>query len=236
MENYLEQKCAWETTLRVEASPRRRRVGFAVINGEVIAHVPAGFSALRLRQLIVANRELISELVAREAGRPPALPPPTLAHGSELPFLGEMRRLQHDPALRRQAVYGDGIFRVAPEEPEVMRRRLEELYRQLARENLTGKVAALAGRHDISVASVGITGAETRWGSCTARGSLNFSWRLILTPEPMVDYVVAHELAHRREMNHSAAFWREVGRLCPNFRVWRKLLQQEGEKLRNWSL
>ena len=69
---------------------------------------------------------------------------------------------------------------------------------------------------------------KTRWGSCSARGNLNFHWKLILMPPEVLDYVVVHELAHRREMNHSSRFWAEVERIMPDYKRRRKWLKENG--------
>lgn len=72
---------------------------------------------------------------------------------------------------------------------------------------------------------------KTRWGSCSARGNLNFNWRLILAPEPVLDYVVIHELAHRKEMNHSKQFWDIVEAMMPDYRTQRQWLKEHGDQL-----
>jgi predicted metal-dependent hydrolase len=74
--------------------------------------------------------------------------------------------------------------------------------------------------------SVRITDAKERWGSCNAAGSLNFAWRLVMAPPPVIDYVIVHELAHLVEMNHSQRFWGLVGRILPDYAVRRKWLRE----------
>ena len=76
-----------------------------------------------------------------------------------------------------------------------------------------------------------IRSQKTRWGGCSAKGNLNFNCLLMLMPQEVRDYVVIHELCHRREMNHSAAFWTEVERYCPDYRLHRKWLKDNGAAL-----
>lgn len=78
--------------------------------------------------------------------------------------------------------------------------------------------------------SVSVGGARRRWGSCSLRGRLRFSWRLVQAPPEIVDYVVVHELAHLRHPHHGTSFWREVGRLLPDFRERRRRLRESGRR------
>ena len=77
----------------------------------------------------------------------------------------------------------------------------------------------------VSPTAVKINSASTRWGSCSSKGSLNFSWKLILAPEDVSDYVVVHELCHIKHMDHSPAFWAEVGKVIPDWRDKREALK-----------
>lgn len=90
------------------------------------------------------------------------------------------------------------------------------------------KIACWADRMDVTYGRVTIRDQKTRWGSCSSRGNLNFNWRLLLMPEDVMDYVVVHELAHRREMNHSAAFWKIVETYLPDYRIRRQWLKENG--------
>lgn len=80
-------------------------------------------------------------------------------------------------------------------------------------------------------AKITLRDTKSRWGSCTAQGALMYSWRLILAPPEVLDYVAAHEVAHLAQMNHSPAFWAEVARLCPGYEAPRRWLRQNGEDL-----
>ena len=78
-------------------------------------------------------------------------------------------------------------------------------------------VFEFAGRHNLQVNRVSVRNQRTRWGSCSRRGQISLNWRLVQTPVSVRDYIVLHELAHLKEMNHSRRFWAEVARLCPEF-------------------
>ncbi len=82
----------------------------------------------------------------------------------------------------------------------------------------------------VSYGTVTIREQKTRWGSCSAKGNLNFNWKLVLMPPEILDYVVVHELAHRIQLNHSAAFWAEVGKILPDYKERRQWLKVNGQK------
>ena len=90
------------------------------------------------------------------------------------------------------------------------------------------KAAFWAARMNVTYGRITIRDQKTRWGSCSSRGNLNFNWRLLLMPEAVMDYVIVHELAHRREMNHSAAFWQIVETYLPDYRERRQWLKENG--------
>lgn len=88
-----------------------------------------------------------------------------------------------------------------------------------------------AGRLGVTFGRVRVKGQRSLWGSCTRRGDLNFNWRLTLAPPEVLDYVVVHELAHRREMNHSRRFWDLVELHCPDHKAHRRWLRRNGPDL-----
>ena len=106
-----------------------------------------------------------------------------------------------------------------------------ESLRQKAGILLGERTALYAERMQVSYKRITIRDQKTRWGSCSTAGNLNFNWRLVLAPREVLDYVVIHELAHRREMNHSAAFWRIVEAEMPDYRKYRDWLKKNGRFL-----
>ena len=113
--------------------------------------------------------------------------------------------------------------------PESERKR----YIETARDIFARKTAYYARIMGVTYGRITIREQKTRWGSCSAAGNLNFNWRLILAPEPVLDYVVVHELAHRREMNHSKAFYDIVRSVLPDYKEAQKWLRRNGSSL--WS-
>ena len=100
-----------------------------------------------------------------------------------------------------------------------------------AAEVLSVKVRQFAKWMGVDYGRITVRSQRTRWGSCSVKGNLNFNCLLMLCPEEVMDYVVVHELCHRREMNHSAAFWAEVETYCPDYRIHRKWLKENGTAL-----
>jgi predicted metal-dependent hydrolase len=96
-------------------------------------------------------------------------------------------------------------------------------------------VARHAARLRLPVGRISLRDPRSRWGSCTATGDLMFSWRLVLAPAFVLDYVAAHEVAHLKEMNHSPAFWAVVRRLCPDYEAPREWLRRNGGALHGWD-
>ena len=93
------------------------------------------------------------------------------------------------------------------------------------------RTAYFAKRMGVDYGRITIREQKTRWGSCSSKGNLNFNWKLILAPPEVLDYVVVHELCHLKEMNHSKAFWDEVGKVMPEYETYKLWLKENGWKL-----
>lgn len=106
-----------------------------------------------------------------------------------------------------------------------------EKMREQARRVIPGRVAYFAPLVGVTYGRITIRDQKTRWGSCSGVGNLNFNFRLVMAPSEVLDYVVVHELCHRRQMNHSELFWDEVSRILPDYRQARKWLKQNGWRL-----
>ena len=124
-----------------------------------------------------------------------------------------------------------------PAQPQAENPPLSEFrrsyYMESARKIFKRKTAAYARKMGVTYGRITIREQKTRWGSCSSAGNLNYNWRLIFAPEEVVDYIVVHELAHRKEMNHSRAFYDVVASVLPDYKVQEKWLKENGEKLWN---
>src|SRR5580765_1430672 len=107
-----------------------------------------------------------------------------------------------------------------------MRPQVQSFLWGLAARELPARVFELAAGHRVHVSRVTVRNQRSRWGSCSRRGTISLNWRLVQTPLFVRDYIILHELAHLKEMNHSRRFWNEVERLCPEFEKAEKWLKE----------
>ena len=114
-------------------------------------------------------------------------------------------------------------------------RRLRDHLKREARRDLEAASRRYAAALGVAVRRVAVRDQVSRWGSCTAAGVLSYSWRLILAPPHVLDYLAAHEVAHLIEMNHSARFWRVVARICPDFERAKSWLNAQGNALHRYG-
>jgi predicted metal-dependent hydrolase len=112
-----------------------------------------------------------------------------------------------------------------------LKRVVQRWLRRRAALALPVELQALAATHAVTVARVSIRNQQARWGSCSRRGSITLNWRLVQVPPFVREYVLVHELMHRRELNHSARFWRHVAAACPRYLEARRWLHQDGAAL-----
>lgn len=160
------------------------------------------------------------------------LAPETLVDiGASLPVEGEMRVIQRGTtrslALAPGAVIVPGSVRAVPA-------RVGGFLKEVARDRLAAASDRYAGTIGRSYAKLVLRDTRSRWGSCSSEGRLMYSWRLILAPPAVLDYVAAHEVAHLAEMNHSPRFWTIVEDICPGYRAPRSWLRRHGEDLHRY--
>lgn len=155
--------------------------------------------------------------------------------GAVIPVYGRPHVIDHHPDARRGVWIDEG--RLCVSGPlEHLSRRTHDWMRAEARRVIYPTATSYAEQLDKRVTGVSIRDTKSRWGSCTVAGKLSFSWRLMLTPEPVLKYVVAHEVAHLQELNHSGAFWRVVDRLVSDRAESTQWLKTQGADLHRYGL
>jgi predicted metal-dependent hydrolase len=176
--------------------------------------------------------------IAARLGRLPEAAP--FADGVVVPLRGVPHRIAHRRGARGTVwaeanPQGERLLCVAGNAPHIDRRIGDYLRREAKRdlETASVKFAAALG---VAVKRVSVRDQSSRWGSCSTTGMLSFSWRLILAPSHVLDYLAAHEVAHLVEMNHSARFWRLVQRICPDHDRAKAWLEAHGADLHRYGL
>jgi predicted metal-dependent hydrolase len=213
----------------VRRHPNARNYTLRVKNatGAAVLTMPRRGSLREARQFLDRH----AGWLLREMDKQPK-PRPIVA-GATVPLRGVLHRVHHRDRRGTVAVETvDGApALVVAGDPAHLRRRVLDFLKREARRDLEPRVRQHAAALGVTVKVMRLRDQTSRWGSCTTTGHLSFSWRLIMAPPFVLDYLAAHEVAHLREMNHSRRFWRLVEGLCPQTRQARAWLNAEGAKL-----
>ncbi len=210
--------------IRLKRHARARRLSLRVSrrDGVVSMTVPHGTRAAEALAFAREKEGWIRDQLRRTVA--PAVP----AIGGEILFEG--RALPIVAGAGRAARLEDGVIAV-PERPELVARRIAALLKTLARDRLAEASDRHARALGVSFGTLVLRDTRSRWGSCSADGRLMYSWRLVMAPPQVLDYVAAHEVAHLREMNHSPAFWAQVAAIFPDYQAARAWLRRNGALL-----
>lgn len=179
-------------------------------------------------RFLLAHRVWLGEKLARLPG------PVALGDGVAVPLLGVPHPIRHVPAARRGVWVEDGALLVSGL-PEHVGRRAADFLKAEAKRLIVSRAHELAARIGRKPGRITVKDTRSRWGSCSSSGDLAFSWRLVLAPEQVLTYVVAHEVAHLVEMNHSPAFWAVVDRLVGDVRAPKRWLKAHGPGLHRFQ-
>jgi predicted metal-dependent hydrolase len=211
-------------------SPRARRMSLRVDpkGGGVVVVMPDRASAAAAERFVARHAGWVMHQLAR-------LPAPVpFADGAVVPVLGRALTIHHAPQARHGVrLEGDAVMVAGA--GEHLARRTRDFLKGVARRELTRRAHLVAAQVDRRPSRVTVRDVSSRWGSCSAAGALSFSWRLILTPEWVLDYVVAHEVAHLVHLDHSPRFWAVVGRLVPDVEAARAWLRTHGPGLHRYG-
>ena len=148
----------------------------------------------------------------------------------DLSYLGKKYTLEIRQN-KKSIVELEDKFYVSCNNTHTTKRYITAWYKIQARKTIHQRAKHLSQLANLRYNTTSITDAATRWGSCSSDKNLHFNWKLIMAPPPVIDYVIAHELAHLTEMNHSRAFWEKVRRMFPLYRQHRTWLKRHGHTL-----
>jgi predicted metal-dependent hydrolase len=219
----------------VRRSPRALRISLRAsqATGDIVLTMPRGTSLEAGLRFARTQSGWIADRLARMPQRIP------FTDGAIVPVRDTPHRIVHWSRVRSPATIdrdeqGAPIMAVAGE-PEFIAKRVRELLQREARRDLATAVANYAGRVGRPAGRIALRDTRSRWGSCTARGDLSFSWRLIMAPPQVLDYLAAHEVAHLVEMNHSARYWKLLREICPHTDTAEAWLKRHGAKLHRYG-
>ena len=219
-------------------NPRARRYLLRLRpDGTARVTIPRGGSLAVARQFVERHAAWLERELQRLQTQPRQ--PAAWTMGTEVFLRGNAVRIEagkiedEDETIRKTGIvrFGGESVRV-PDPAADLRPAIEGHLRQLAARELPPRVLELAARHGLTVRRITVRGQKSRWGSCSQRGTISLNWRLIQTPAFVSDYICLHELMHLRQMNHSPGFWREMERVCPDYRTAKRWLKEHSGRLR----
>jgi predicted metal-dependent hydrolase len=218
----MELRAGIDYSIRRSERARRVRVTIDAARGvEVVLprRAPERDAAAAVRELRPWIDRRMRELARNRAA--------VAARGDTVPYLDETLALVPEPGRTRVHRRGGSLL-VPADDP---RPAMERWYRRAARAEIEPRLERACKQAKTSYASLTIRGQRTRWASCSPTGAMSFNWRLLLAPEPVLDYVVWHEVCHRHVMDHSPRFWALLARHCPDYREHSRWLRRHGGTL-----
>jgi len=215
---------------------RSKRKTIALVvqpDGELLVRAPQRATRKQIDAMLTKHADWVAKKQAEVKARVGENPPRQFVDGESFFFLGKKYTLIlvdiKKPNLRLQ-----GNFELAKSAQGEAKALFEKWYKAEARNVFNERVAYFAQKHGFDVKQVKLSSARTRWGSCSSKGYINLTWRLVMAPLEIIDYVVVHELCHLREANHSSAFWAQVGAIMPDYKKRRKWLKDNGSQF-HWQ-
>ncbi len=210
---------------------KRKSFGLEVKpDGQLIVRAPKIATDADVQAVLTHKAQWIEQARATVKHKFPNYRAKTFQPGEKFWYLGHEYPLKlterHHPLLEL-----DGSFLLARQAQDHAREVFIEWYREQTRQITADLIAQYVQAHAFKVNQVRITSARTRWGSCSGKNNLNFTYRLSMAPLPVIDYVVVHELVHLNVRNHSPAFWNAVAAIMPNFKEKRDWLKRHGAQL-----
>ena len=216
--------------LRIVENDRARRLTLRIDAGGqgLRITVPPGLRQGEVEKFLHRHQGWLEQRLAKVPERPQVRP------GIKIPFRGLPHRIVHEPGRRGTVSIGEGeagpCLVVHGERLHLPRRLADFLKREARRE-----IEALVATHTATVGRnakvIHFRDTTSRWGSCTSDGTLSFSWRIMMAPPAVINYLVAHEVAHLKEMNHGPKFWKLCHELCPDTERCKAWLKRNGSAL-----
>ncbi|MSP85919.1 MAG: M48 family peptidase [Methylotenera sp.] len=206
---------------------QRRTVGLKITSSGLVIHAPKRISQDQLESIIAQKADWIRKKLAVLAEN--KIAEMQWQHGEKLLFLGYAITLVVEHNARSKAVeYAPGILQLAMpnhQDQTSVARKVIQWYKKQALNDFTRRLEIFSSKLGVSFVSLSLSNAGSRWGSCNSRKEIRLNWRLLQAPPHIINYVVCHELAHLKEMNHSAKFWAVVASIYPDYKLAEKELK-----------
>jgi len=212
---------------------QRRSVGLKITASGLVIHAPKRISQSHLESLILLKADWIhKKLASLKANQ---IPPLQWQDGEQLLLLGNNLTLavRHDSRVRA-VEYTPGCLQLAMPnhlEPAPIARKVLQWYKKQALTDFSRRLEILSAKLGVPTPTMFLSNARSRWGSCNSKKEVRLNWRLLQAPPHIINYVICHELAHLKEMNHSAKFWAVVASIYPDYKTAEKELKAWSPKL-----
>ncbi len=206
----------------------RRSIGLEINDkAELIVRIPKSISLKNVQKAIEPKRAWIEKKQAIVRSKNLNYRPKSFTHGEEFLYLGNYYKLRIIKDAD-QIFHFDDDFILLENYKIKAKALFIYWYKQQSRKIISERVKYFAELHGFSYGHIKITNARKRWGSCTGKNNLNFTWRLVLAPVEIIDSVVVHELVHTKIKNHSKKFWSNVFKIMPEYSEYNKWLKENG--------
>ncbi len=218
--------------MQIDKITRSKRRTIALVierDGSLTIRAPLRAPQAQIQQFIHDKTDWITRTREKLKSIVPT-PAREYTDGEKFPVLGSLFDLKLVKPQRPSLQFDNG-FNLSSAAQKKGAAIFTRWYKERALEILTNRVDQYARQYKFNPKQIKINSAKTRWGSCSPNGTLNFTWRLVMAPLEVIDYVVVHELAHLRVKDHSSKFWNVVESIYPEYKKQRKWLREHGEKL-----
>ncbi len=211
---------------------QRRTVGLKITQTGLVIHAPKRISQSQLEDIIMQKADwVLRKLASVTANKIPEI---QWQHGEQLLFLGNSITLTIEHNARSKAVeYEPGVLQLGMpnQDAKLISRKVVQWYKKQAITDFTRRLEIFSSKLGVTFTSLTLSNAASRWGSCNSKKEIRLNWRLLQAPPHIINYVVCHELAHIKEMNHSTKFWATVASIFPDYKSAEKELKVLSAKL-----
>ncbi len=221
---------AWGQSVLVQRKNGLKRLSmrFSLKNKSFMVSAPIRFPIKQIWEFIDSSKAWFTKIISKQSDIIEAKK--AIVPGQAIQLLGSAVTIEFIPNCQAKVILNGSVLEVYGIRSKFEHQVMKYL-KDLAYEKLSEYSNLYANKLGVTITKITVKEMSTRFGSCTSLGNLNYCWRIVFSPEPVLAYLCAHEVAHLKEMNHSKTFWSHVRHLCPNYVQLRKWLKQHGKEL-----